>query len=76
MSKKLMKYIAILCYFSYIGKTLIVLFKTSGGISIIYFTSAVGVYGGIASASFDYKNNIETVNSSKKQKRSMIILLC
>ena len=49
MSKKLSKYIAI---FYYIDKTLIVLSATSGGISIISFTSVIGVPVGIASASF------------------------
>ena len=49
MSKKLSKYIAA---FDYIDKTLIVLSKTSGEISIISFTSVIGVPAGIASASF------------------------
>ena len=40
MSKKLSKYIAA---FDYFGKILIVLFVTSGGISIIPFTSVIGV---------------------------------
>ena len=49
MSKKLSKYIATLNYFD---KTLIVLSVTSGGISIISFTSVIGVPARIASASF------------------------
>ena len=49
MSKKLSKYIAA---FDYIDKTLIVLSATSGGISIISFTSVIGIPAGIASASF------------------------
>ena len=49
MSKKLSKYIATLDYFD---KTLIVLSVTSGGISIISFTSVIGVPARIASASF------------------------
>ena len=49
MSKKLSKYIAA---FDYIDKTLIVLSATSGGISIISFTSVIGVPAGLASASF------------------------
>ena len=49
MNKKLCKYIAA---FDYIENTLIVLSATSGGISIIYFTSAIGIPVGIASASF------------------------
>ena len=43
------KYIAA---FDYIGKTLIVLSATSGGISIIFFTSVIGVPAGLASESF------------------------
>ena len=48
-SKKLNKYIAA---FDYIDKTLIVLSATSGGISIISFTSVIGIPAAIASASF------------------------
>ena len=49
MSKKLRTHIAA---FDYIDKTLIVLSVTSGGISIIFFTSVVGIPAGLASASF------------------------
>ena len=49
MSKKLSKYIAA---FDYIGKILIVLSTTSGGISIISFASVIGIPAGLASASF------------------------
>ena len=48
-SKKLSKYIAA---FDYIGKTLIALSATSGGISIISFTNVIGVPAGLASAIF------------------------
>ena len=48
-SKKLSKYITA---FDYIDKILIVLSATTGGVSIISFTSFVGVPVGIASASF------------------------
>ena len=48
MTKKPSKYIA----FNYINKTLIVLSTTSRGISIISFTSVIGVPAGLASASF------------------------
>ena len=48
-SKKLSKYVTA---FDYIDKILIVLSATSGGVSIISFTSAVGAPIGIASASF------------------------
>ena len=48
-SKKLSKYVAA---FDYIDKVLIVLSATSGGVSIISFTTVVGAPVGIASASF------------------------
>ena len=46
-SKKLSKYVAV---FDYIDQALIVLSATSGGVSIILFTSIVGAPVGIASA--------------------------
>ena len=49
MSKKLKKYIAA---FDYVDKSVIVLSATSGGISIISFTSVIAVHVGIASTSF------------------------
>ena len=49
MSKKLSKCITA---FDYIDKTLIVLCTTIGGISIISFTSVIGISAGLASASF------------------------
>ena len=48
-SKKLSKYVTI---FDYMDKILIVLSPTSSGVSIISFTSIIGVSAGIASASF------------------------
>ena len=48
-SKKLNKYVTV---FDYIDKVLIVLSATSGGVSIISFTSVFGAPVGIASASF------------------------
>ena len=48
-SKKLSKYVTA---FNYIDKVLIALSATSGGVSIISFTSVVGAPVGIASASF------------------------
>ena len=48
-SKKVSKYIAA---FNYIDKTLIVLSTTSGGISIVSFTSVIGAPAGLASESF------------------------
>ena len=56
-SKKLSKYVAV---FDYIDQALIVLSATSGGVSIISFTSIVGAPVGIASASltlFFFSNN-------------------
>ena len=47
-SKKLSKYVAV---FDYIDQVLIVLSATSGGVSIISFTSIVGAPFGMASAS-------------------------
>ena len=49
MSKKLSKYIAA---FDYIDKILIVLSATRGGISVISFTSIIGIPTRIASARF------------------------
>ena len=70
MSKTLSKYIV---SFDYFEKTLIVLSATSGGISIISFTSVVGVPVRIASASFKHNrivmlakrklNSVETLIS-------------
>ena len=56
-SKKLSKYVAV---FDYIDQALIVLSATSGGVSIISFTTIVGARVGIASASltlFFFSNN-------------------
>ena len=47
-SKKLSKYVAV---FDYIDQALIALSATSGGVSIISFTSIIGAPVGIASAS-------------------------
>ena len=47
-SKKLSKYVTT---FDYIDKILIILSATTGGVSIISFTSIIGVPAGIASAS-------------------------
>ena len=49
MSKKLNRYIAA---FDYIDKILTVLSETSGGTSIISFTSVIGIPTGITSAGF------------------------
>ena len=47
-SKKLSRYVTI---FDYIDKILIILSATTGGISIVSFTTAIGAPVGIASAS-------------------------
>ena len=52
MSKKLSKYIAA---FDYIDKTLISLSVTSRGISIIFFTSVIGIPAGLTCARFTLK---------------------
>ena len=56
-SKKLSKYVAA---FDYIDKNVTVLSATTGGVSIISFTTIVGALVGIASASFTHQHkNIE-----------------
>ena len=80
MSKKLSKYIAT---FDYIDKTLVVLSATSRGISIISFTSVVGVPAGLASASFTLVFSLTTriiktllkVTRKKKRKHNKIFML-
>ena len=80
MSKKLSKYIAA---FDYIDKTLIILPATSGGISIISFTSAIGVSAGLASASFTLIFSLTPgiikkllkITRKKKKKHSKIVVL-
>ena len=79
MSKKLSKYIAA---FDYTEKTLIVLSATSGGISIIYFTSVIGVPAGLASASFTLVFSLKTriikkllKVTRKKKKHNKIVML-
>ena len=79
-SKKLSKYVAA---FDYIDKVLIVLSATSGGVSIISFTSIIGAPVGIASASFTLIFSLTTgivkklLNITRKKKRkSMIKFLC
>ena len=77
--KKLNKYITI---FDYIDKILIALSATTGGISIISFTSIIGVPAGIASASFTLFFSIITgiikkllnITRSKKKKHYQILM--
>ena len=80
MSKKLSKYIAV---FDYISKTLIIFSATSGGISIISFTSVTGVPTRIASASFRPAFSLATgiikkvikITRNKQKKHNKIVRL-
>ena len=79
-SKKLSKYVAA---FDYIDKILIVLGATSGGVSIISFTSVVEAPVGIASASFTLIFSLTTgivkkllsITRNKKKKHDKILML-
>ena len=70
-SKKLNKYVTI---FDYIDKILIILSVTTGGVSIISFTSIIGAPVGIASASFTLIFSLTTgivkklLNITRKKK--------
>ena len=78
-SKKLNKYVTA---FDSIDKGLIVLSATSGGVSIISFTSIIGVPVGIASVSFTLFFSLTTgitkklLNITRKKRKSMIKFLC
>ena len=79
-SKKLSKYVTI---FDYIDKILIILSATTGGISIISFTTAIGAPVGIASASFTLIFSLTTgiikkllnITRKKKKRRDKILVL-
>ena len=68
--------------FDYIDKILIALSATSGGVSIISFTSAVGAPVGIASASFTLIFSLTTgivkkllnITRNKKKKHKILML--
>ena len=78
--KKLSKYVTA---FNYIDKILIVLSATSGGVSIISFTSIIGAPVGIASASFTLIFSLTTgivkkllnITRNKKKKHDKILML-
>ena len=76
-SKKLNKYVTA---FDYIDKILIVLSATSGGVSIISFTSVVETSIGIASASFTliFSLTTEIVNKllNITKRKNMIRFSC
>ena len=67
----------------YIDKTIIVLSAASGGISIISFTSVIGVHAGLASASFTLVFSLATgiikillkVIRKKKKKHNKIVMV-
>ena len=77
---KLNKYVAV---FDYIDQTLIVLSSTSGGVSIMLFTSSIGAPIGIASASFTLIFSLATgiikkllnITKKKKKKHDKILML-
>ena len=79
-SQKLKKYIST---FDYIDKVLIVLGATTGGVSIISFTSILGAPVGIASASFTFifslttgiVKKLQNVTRNKKTKHNKILML-
>ena len=79
-SKKLNKYVTI---FDYIDKILIVLSATSSGVSIISFTSIIGVPAGIASTCFTLIFSITagiikkllSTTIKKKKKHDQILML-
>ena len=79
-SKKLSKYVAV---FDYIDQALIVLSATSGGVSIISFTSIVGAPVGIASAILTLFFSLTTgivkkllnITRNKKKKHDKILIL-
>ena len=78
-SQKLNKYVTT---FDYIDKILIVLSATTGGVSIIAFTSIIAAPVGIASASFTSIFSLTAVivkkllNITRKKRESMIKFLC
>ena len=79
-SKKLSKYVAV---FDYIDQALIVLSATSGGVSIISFTSIAGAPVGIASAILTLFFSLTTgivkkllnITRNKKKKHDKILIL-
>ena len=79
MSKKLSKYIIV---FDNFDKAFIILSATSGGISIISFTSVIGVLVGRASASCSLVFSLTTgiikklLKITRNKKKNIIKLLC
>ena len=79
-SQKLNKYVTV---FDYIDKILIVLNATSSGVSIISFTSVVGILIGIVSASLTLSFSLTTgivkklqnITRNKKKKHDKVFML-
>ena len=79
-SKKLNRYVTI---FDYIHKILNILSASTGGISIISFTTAIGAPVGIASASFTLIFSLTTgiikkllnITINKKKKHDQVLML-
>ena len=80
ISKTLSKYIPA---FGYIDKTLIILSATSGGVSIISFSSVIGTPAGMTSVSFTFAFSLTTgminkllqIKRNKKKKHNKIYVL-
>ena len=78
--KKLNRYVT---FFDYIDKTLIILSATTGGTSIISFTTAIGAPVGIANASFTLIFSLTAgiikklldITRKKKKKHDQILML-
>ena len=72
-----------LLFFDYINKVLIVLSATTSGVSIVSFTSIVGVQVGIASVTFTLIFSLTTeivkkllnITRNKKKKHDKILML-
>ena len=79
MSKRLSKCIA---FFDYFDKSLIVLFVTTGSISIASFATVIGAPVGIIRASFSLGFSISTgllkklLKTTRSKKKNIIKLLC
>ena len=78
-AKKMNKYVTI---FNYINKILVVLSATTGGVSIISFSSVIGAPTGIASAGFTLIFSVATrivkklldITRNKKKKHDKILM--
>ena len=79
MSKRLSKFIA---SFDYFDKSIIVLYVTTGSISVASFANVIGTPVGIRSASFSLAFSISTgivkklFKTTRSKKKNIIKLLC